>query len=71
MPRHRRHDRHNAQIVGVAVGITIPLVACATLVSAASTGIMPIYATTEIAFGLLILATLLGGWVWVQTTEHD
>ncbi|MBC8120856.1 MAG: hypothetical protein H7Y22_03340 [Gemmatimonadaceae bacterium] len=71
MSRHRRHDRHNAQIVGVIVGITIPLVACATLVSANSTGVMPIYATIEIAFGLLVLSTLLGAWVWVQTTEHD
>jgi hypothetical protein len=57
------------QVLGVLVGITVPLIACATLVCAATTGMMPIYATGIFPLLLLGITSILGCWIWTETVE--
>jgi ABC-type multidrug transport system permease subunit len=60
---------HTLQILGVVVGIIVPLMACVTLFWAATTGSMPFFATGALPFVLLTVAALLGCWVWTETAE--
>jgi hypothetical protein len=55
------------QVLGVLVGITVPLMACATMVCAATTGMMPMYATGIFPLLLLGVTSILGCWIWTET----
>ena len=60
---------HTLQILGVAVGISVPLVACATLVYTATTGRMPFFATGTLPLLLLAITAVFGCFVWTQSAE--
>ncbi|AGY59323.1 hypothetical protein [Gloeobacter kilaueensis] len=69
MTSHCRNRLYALQILGVATGIIVPLVACFTLFYAATTGQMPIFATGALPLLLLAATGLLGCWVWTQGAE--
>ncbi|AGY59670.1 hypothetical protein [Gloeobacter kilaueensis] len=61
--------RHTLQILGCSIGISIPLLACATLIHVALTGQMPLLATGSLPLVLLFVSGLLAGWIWIETAE--
>ncbi|MBC8123089.1 MAG: hypothetical protein H7Y22_14785 [Gemmatimonadaceae bacterium] len=69
MTTQRLNRRHTLQILGAAVGVSVPLVACATMVHAASTGLMPAFATGALPMVLLAAVSLLAMWVWTETVD--
>lgn len=60
---------HTLQILGVLVGIIVPLMACATLFFTATTGSMPVLATGIFPLLLLVAVALLGCWIWTESCE--
>ncbi|MBC7882448.1 MAG: hypothetical protein H7Y37_14085 [Anaerolineae bacterium] len=69
MTSQRLAHIHTLQLLGVLVGIAVPLTACATMVCAATTGMMPMYATGIFPLLLLGITSILGCWIWTETVE--
>jgi hypothetical protein len=65
----RLNRLHALQILGAAVGTAVPLIACATMVHAATTGQMPVFATGILPLVLLACTSVLGCWLWTETAE--